>query len=111
MTRKVTSYRLPEMTLNQIEQLAKTTGSSDANVIAFAIDRMFQQEIKTMTTQTTTVTLKFVAQSGHVWEETVEADDIDSTIEQTVATHGDIDHVERLADPDDISGETVWRFE
>lgn len=51
MTRKVTSYRLPEMTLNQIEKLAQQTGSSDANVIAFAIDRMFQQEIKTVNTQ------------------------------------------------------------
>lgn len=44
MTRKVTSYRLPEMTLSQIKQLTSVTGSSDANVIAFAIDRMFQQE-------------------------------------------------------------------
>lgn len=49
MTRKVTSYRLPEMTLNQIKLLTESTGSSDANVIAFAIDRMYQQEIKTMT--------------------------------------------------------------
>lgn len=45
MTRKVTSYRLPELTLNQIKQLTESTGSSDANVIAFAIDRMYQQEI------------------------------------------------------------------
>lgn len=59
----------------------------------------------------TTVTLKFVAQSGHVWEETVEADDVDATVEQTVATHGDIERVEKLADPNDISGETIWRFE
>jgi hypothetical protein len=48
MTRKVTSYRLPEMTLEQIKKLTESTGSSDANVIAFANDRMFQQEIKTM---------------------------------------------------------------
>lgn len=48
MTRKVTSYRLPEMTLSQIKQLTESTGSSDANVIAFAIDRMFQQEKQTM---------------------------------------------------------------
>lgn len=45
MTRKVTSYRLPEMTMNQIKALTEATGSSDANVIAFAIDRMYQQEI------------------------------------------------------------------
>jgi len=50
MTRKVTSYRLPEMTLNQIKSLTESTGSSDANVIAFAIDRMFQQETQTMKT-------------------------------------------------------------
>lgn len=48
MSRKVTSYRLPEMTLNQIEQLAKSTGSSDANVITIAIDRMYQKEIRNM---------------------------------------------------------------
>lgn len=51
MTRKVTSYRLPEMTLSQLKALTETTGSSDANVIAFAIDRMFQQEIVTMKTE------------------------------------------------------------
>lgn len=59
----------------------------------------------------TSITLKFVAQSGHVWEETVDADDVDSTIKQTVATHGDIERVEKLADSDDMSGETIWRFE
>lgn len=110
MTRKVTSYRLPEMTLNQLKALTESTGSSDANVIAFAIDRMYQQEIA-MNNQATAVTLKFVAQSGHVWEETVEADDIDATVEQTVKTHGDIERVERLTDPNDMSGETIWRFE
>lgn len=52
MTRKVTSYRLPEMTLNQIKHLAESTGSSDANVIAFAIDRMYQQELNTMNAST-----------------------------------------------------------
>jgi NADH/NAD ratio-sensing transcriptional regulator Rex len=45
MTRKVTSYRLPEMTVNQIKQLAESTGSSDANVISIAIDRLHKQEI------------------------------------------------------------------
>lgn len=58
-----------------------------------------------------TVTLKFVAQSGHVWEETVDAGEIDSFVEQTVATHGDIERVEKLDDPADASGEVIWRFE
>lgn len=48
MTRKVTSYRLPGMTLSQIEQLAKSIGSSDANVITIAIDRMYQKETRAM---------------------------------------------------------------
>lgn len=64
-----------------------------------------------MTTQTTNVTLKFVAQSGHVWEETVDADEVDQLVERTVATHGDIERVEQLASPDDISGDTIWKFE
>jgi hypothetical protein len=59
----------------------------------------------------TTVTLKFVAQSGHVWEESIDATEVDSFINQTVAAHGDIERVEKLADPNDISGEVVWRFE
>lgn len=50
MSRKVTSYRLPEMTLTQIEQLSRQAGASDANIITIAIDRMFRQEIKTMNT-------------------------------------------------------------
>jgi len=36
------------MTLKQIEHLAETTGSSNANVISFAIDRIYQQESKIM---------------------------------------------------------------
>lgn len=64
-----------------------------------------------MNIQSNSVTLKFVAQSGHAWEETVDADDIDSTVAQTVKTHGDIERVEQLADPNDMSGETIWRFE
>lgn len=46
MPRKVRSYRLTSMTLEQIKKLTGSTGSSDANVIAFAIDRMYQQEAK-----------------------------------------------------------------
>ena len=58
-----------------------------------------------------TVTLKFVAQSGYVWEETVNVDDVEATVETIVEEHGDIDRVERLASPDDLSGEVIWRFE
>lgn len=58
-----------------------------------------------------TVTLKFVAQSGHAWEETVDADDIEAVVERTVAAHDDIERVEQLADPDDMSGEIIWNFE
>lgn len=43
MTRKVTSYRLTEMTLRQIKELAAGIGASDANVIATAIDRMCRE--------------------------------------------------------------------
>lgn len=57
------------------------------------------------------VVLKFVAQSGHAWEETVDADEMDGVIESTVAIHGDIERVEKLASPDDMSGEIVWRHE
>ncbi len=58
-----------------------------------------------------TITLKFVAQSGTTWEETVDPNDIDSTIEQAVETHGDIERVEKLADPNDMSGEVIYRHE
>jgi len=43
MTRKVTSYRLTDMTLRQIKELATNMGASDANVIATAIDRMYRE--------------------------------------------------------------------
>lgn len=49
---KVTTYRLGTMTLNQIDNLAESTGMSKANVVQTAIDRMYQQEIKTMQTYT-----------------------------------------------------------
>lgn len=47
MQRKVTSYRLPDITLRQIEELVTITGASQANVISTAIDRMYQQEKRT----------------------------------------------------------------
>lgn len=79
------------------------------------IDRLVNEATKQLDQQEkqkmNTVTLKFVAQSGHVWEETVNADEVDTTVEQTVAVHGDIERVEKLADPNDMSGEVIWRFE
>lgn len=58
-----------------------------------------------------TITLKFVAQSGHAWEETVDTNHVDAIVEQTVATHGDIERVEKLDDPNDMTGEVIWKFE
>lgn len=43
---KVSSYRLTALTLRQINELTEETGHSKANVIATAIDRMYQQEIQ-----------------------------------------------------------------
>lgn len=57
------------------------------------------------------ITLKFVAQSGNVWEETVAESEMDREIEAIVSNHGDIERVEKLASPDDMSGEIVWRHE
>ncbi len=42
--------RLPQPTRNQIDELAARWNVSIANVMTIAIDRMYQQEIKTMTT-------------------------------------------------------------
>jgi len=50
MKDKPTTYRLARRTLEQIDQLAKMTGHSKANVIQTAIDRMYQQETRTMKT-------------------------------------------------------------
>jgi len=50
MTKQVTSYRLSLLTLNQINTLSEHTGQSKANVIQTAIDRMYREEIKDMST-------------------------------------------------------------
>jgi hypothetical protein len=42
------SYRLSNRTLSDIAELAERRGTSEAEIITIAIDRMFQQEIKTM---------------------------------------------------------------
>jgi len=52
MTRRVSSYRLSEHTLAQIEALSARMGSA-ANVIAFAVDRLHSQERQTMKTEIT----------------------------------------------------------
>jgi len=44
----VTSMRLPQPTRTQIDALAAAWNVSIANVVTIAIDRMYQQEIKTM---------------------------------------------------------------
>lgn len=48
----VTSVRLPEMTRRQLEALTNRHAMSMANVLTIAIDRMYQQEIQTMTRTT-----------------------------------------------------------
>lgn len=107
----VTSVRLSDLTRSQIDELTAKWGCSMADLITLLVDRTHREEMKNMNSHTSTVTLKFVAQSGHVWEETVDADEVDAIVEQTVATHGDIERVERLENPDDMSGKTIWRFE
>ena len=87
---------------SQVEAMQQLGNGNLSAGIRKAIDTM---------NRTKQVTLKFVAQSGHTWEESVDASDIDSTIEQTVSTHGDIERVEKLADPNNISGDTIWRME
>lgn len=44
----VTSVRLPEPTRKQIDELAAKWGTSMANVIGTAIDRMYREEIPAM---------------------------------------------------------------
>lgn len=109
--RKVTSFRLTALATRQLAELTEKLQMNQSEIVSTALDRIYQQEIQVMNSQPSTVTLKFVAQSGHAWEETVNVDEIDDTVEQTVATHGDIERVEKLADPNDASGETIWKFE
>lgn len=135
MAKERINLRVSNLTLHQLEELQARWNTSKTETITMIIDRAYQQETRSFhpmsnlptTTGSRTdtintrkehtmdrnskVTLKFVAQSGHVWEETLEADEIDSLIEQVVEVHGDIDHVEKLADPNDISGPTIWSFE
>ena len=65
-----------------------------------------------MSSDETTVILKFVAYNAQgrscVWEEYVDADDVESTVATIVATRSDIDRVEILAEPGDLDGEIIW---
>lgn len=47
----VTSIRLPEPTRNQIDELVTKWSCSMANIMTIAIDRMYQQEIGTMSSK------------------------------------------------------------
>lgn len=89
------------------QRLKVLAAQANMQMIDYLEQLLSQQENKKMDT---TVTLQFVAQSGHAWEETVDTDDIDSTIEQTVATHGDIERVDVL-DKNGRNPETIWKFE
>lgn len=88
MQREVTSYRLPEMTLNQIDALADKLGMSKANVISHAVDRMYQVE-----SQATHKLLKSIeySETGEVATVTFE----DGTTEER---HADANGVIVLAD-------------
>ncbi len=45
MTKRTTSYRLSDMAKAQIEELVKALNVSRTELLAIAIDRMYQQEI------------------------------------------------------------------
>lgn len=47
-TRKVTSFRLTELATRQLAALVAATGMNQSETISTALDRMYQQEIKTM---------------------------------------------------------------
>lgn len=50
MTKQATSFRLSALTTGQIADLTRQTGLNQAEVVAIAIDRMYQQEARPMTT-------------------------------------------------------------
>lgn len=52
MPKQPTSVRLPDMTMRQLTELIAATGMTQSELIATAIDRMYQQETQTMTTDT-----------------------------------------------------------
>lgn len=43
-----TSFRLPAITLAQLDALCELTGQNRSSVVTMAIDRMYQREFKTM---------------------------------------------------------------
>lgn len=50
MAKQPTSFRLSDMTTRQLAELIAVTGLTQSEVMSTAIDRMYQQEIKTMNT-------------------------------------------------------------
>lgn len=50
---KPTSFRLSEMTSRQLERLVESTGHTRGEIVAMAIDRMYQQEAQIMSNQMT----------------------------------------------------------
>lgn len=55
---KQTSVQLTEATLRQVEELKSAGHESLTNIVRTAIDRMYHQEIKTMTSNTITIPQK-----------------------------------------------------
>lgn len=48
MTKQPTSFRLSDLTTRQLAELISSTGLTQSEVMSHAIERMYQQEIKTM---------------------------------------------------------------
>ena len=51
MTRTARSYRWPNITIRQLEELQAITGLNQSYVIRSAVDRMYQQETTNMRAQ------------------------------------------------------------
>jgi predicted transcriptional regulator len=56
MTKNAMSIRLDDLTKSQLDELTAKYSTTQARIVATAIDRMYQQEITTMNTQTRTIT-------------------------------------------------------
>lgn len=82
----------------------------DTRSIYFDARLISQQQEKRAMNQNK-VTLKFVAQNGHAWEEEYDSlEDAMEAVPEVVETHGDIQAVGLLDEEGDLY-ETIWRFE
>ena len=54
MSKQPTSVRLPDLTLRQLAKLITSTGMTQSEIFATAIDRMYQQETQTMSARNPT---------------------------------------------------------